>query len=251
MMDYSFIQAIQNGAQTLKVETTDIDGDPLDVFTKPVFRAPLATEPCVKTLESSTLQSIVDFYKSEQTDERDALTVHVVHHREVRLIGGIKGENRERDTYITAKCDNIFADTFKFGAFYPTSDFIISVQSLFNENSDKASLLQLISQIIASDVRSESDNGIHQSVEVRQGVSLKAEVTVKNPWMLAPFRTFREVYQPISPFILRLRQQAPGKLPEVALFEADGGKWKLEAIQGIKRWLDTVDNGFKAGAIIG
>lgn len=237
MMNEMFVKAIQDGTKIELIKTTDINGKPLDVFTGKVHRAPLATEPSVTALGASTLQSIVDFFKD--MEEHDGLSVHIVHHREVSVISDIKGENRNRDTYITAKCDNIFGDNFKFGYYYPTSEFIISIQALFNETSDKGLLLNLISQIMASDVREESDNMVSQSVQVRQGVSLKAEVGVKNPWMLAPFRTFREVYQPSSPFILRIRQTAPGKLPEVALFEADGGKWKLEAIGDIKTWLKT------------
>lgn len=45
------------------------------------------------------------------------------------------------------------------------------------------------------------------------------------------------VLQPESEFIFRLRSQA-GAIPECALFEADGGKWKLDAVLAIKAWLE-------------
>jgi hypothetical protein len=55
--------------------------------------------------------------------------------------------------------------------------------------------------------------------------------------MLSPYRTFRELNQPESAFIFRMRGGGEGKAPQCALFEADGGKWKLDAVQAIKLWL--------------
>ena len=46
-----------------------------------------------------------------------------------------------------------------------------------------------------------------------------------------------EVDQPVSPFVLRLRGGGNGSLPSCALFEADGGKWRLAAIENVKAWL--------------
>lgn len=49
-----------------------------------------------------------------------------------------------------------------------------------------------------------NDNGVTQTVEARQGVSLNAMVDVKPRVMLRPFRTFLEVEQPESEFLLRV-----------------------------------------------
>jgi hypothetical protein len=59
------------------------------------------------------------------------------------------------------------------------------------------------------------------------------EIPIPNPVKLSPFRTFIEVEQPESLFVLRGR-----KGPQWALFEADGGLWKIKAIQNIKNWLE-------------
>ena len=58
--------------------------------------------------------------------------------------------------------------------------------------------------------------------------------------ILAPRRTFPEVDQPESPFVLLVKQSREGMMPEIALFEADGGLWKLTAIQNIKDYLKAV-----------
>ncbi len=49
---------------------------------------------------------------------------------------------------------------------------------------------------------------------------------------LRPYRTFAEVEQPASQFVFRINQNA-----QMALFEADGGKWRLEAINNIANYL--------------
>lgn len=54
----------------------------------------------------------------------------------------------------------------------------------------------------------------------------------KNPVMLKPYRTFREVDQPQSECIVRLTSN-PSALPKVALYESDGGAWRLEAVSKI------------------
>lgn len=57
--------------------------------------------------------------------------------------------------------------------------------------------------------------------------------------MLRPYRTFREVEQPASRFVLRLQSGQGDGMPKAALFEADGGAWRLTAIEAIARWLRT------------
>lgn len=50
-----------------------------------------------------------------------------------------------------------------------------------------------------------------------------------------PFRTFIEIEQPESEFLLRAKKGYEGI--EFALFEADGGAWKKEAIDNIAAYL--------------
>jgi hypothetical protein len=52
------------------------------------------------------------------------------------------------------------------------------------------------------------------------------------------FKRVLEIDQPKSPFLLRLRKGSKdGDPPSCALFEADGGRWKNEAIKSIKAYL--------------
>lgn len=73
-----------------------------------------------------------------------------------------------------------------------------------------------------------------QKATVKTGVASKADAVVPNPVTLIPYRTFLEVQQPASDFIFRMKS-ANGV--QCAIFEADGGAWKNEAMDNIKEYL--------------
>ena len=87
------------------------------------------------------------------------------------------------------------------------------------------------------------DNGISQEVSVRTGAVLKEQKTVQPIVHLQPYRTFLEVEQPASDFLLRLDKEG-----RPALDEAGGGAWKLEAKRNIAAYLgeklaDLIESG--------
>lgn len=79
-----------------------------------------------------------------------------------------------------------------------------------------------------------TDNGVTQTVEARKGVALMGNVQIKPRVTLRPFRTFLEIEQPESEFILRLDDDG-----EINLIGADGGAWKLEAVRNIAAYFET------------
>ena len=110
---------------------------------------------------------------------------------------------------------------------------LIELRSLFVPNAGTEYLLDLLSHMSENSTVTSKDNGVTQQVEARQGVDLKAMVAVKPRVKLIPFRTFLEVAQPESEFLLRV-----DKDKGVGFFEADGGVWKLEAKSNIARYFE-------------
>lgn len=107
----------------------------------------------------------------------------------------------------------------------------------------EVALLDLLSRMTNENSVSTNDNGVTQTVEARQGVALNALVEIKPRVMLRPFRTFLEVEQPESEFLLRVDPDEG-----IGFFEADGGIWKLEAKKNIadyflKNMGDLIDAG--------
>lgn len=109
---------------------------------------------------------------------------------------------------------------------------IIELRSRFIENEGTAYLLNLLSRIVKEDRVASEDNGVSQQVTARTGIALNERVSVKPRVRLRPYRTFLEVEQPESEFLLRLNEEG-----KVGLFEADGGMWGLEAKKNIAEYL--------------
>ena len=114
---------------------------------------------------------------------------------------------------------------------------------MYAATGDRDYLLALLSHIDTSQGVSTMDNGVTQEVSVRRGVVLKEQQTVQPIVHLQPYRTFLEVKQPASDFLLRIDKDG-----HPALYEADGGAWKLEAKRSIAAYLgeqlaDLVESG--------
>lgn len=117
--------------------------------------------------------------------------------------------------------------------FNPYENAVIELRSLYIPNKDTEYLLQLLSSISSESKVVSTDNGVTQSVEAKQGIALSQMVQVKPRVALKPFRTFIEVEQPESEFLLRI--SSDGK---IGLYEADGGVWKLEATRNVAGYFE-------------
>jgi len=126
----------------------------------------------------------------------------------------------KRDLLYTVDCD-----VPQFAAGWREQDAaIIELRSKFIENDGVKYLIDLLSRIVKEDSVASSDNGVTQTVEARQGISLSSKVTVKPRVKLIPYRSFLEIEQPESEFLLRLDENG-----RIGLFEADGGMWQMDA----------------------
>ena len=170
------------------------------------------------------LDSVVKLVKSElDMFENLPLFIRVDGARKVSVFSTYDDE-MERDSLYEASCD---VPDFREG-FRAYENAIIELRSKFFPGEGVDYLLDLLSRINKDNGVTTTDNGVSQQVEARQGVSLKAMVNVKPRVSLCPYRTFLEVAQPESEFILRLDDDG-----NVGLFEADGGMWKMEAKSNI------------------
>lgn len=120
---------------------------------------------------------------------------------------------------------------------------LIELRSLFIPNEGTDYLLDLLSKTSDESKVSTKDNGVTQTVEAVTGVQLKEMVAIKPRVMLRPFRTFLEVEQPESEFLLRVDAEKG-----IGFFEADGGIWRLEAKSNVATYFtsnlaDLIDAG--------
>jgi hypothetical protein len=227
------INEIQNGVKTLILK--DAAGN--EFSTRPLNMLPVKKLPQPETLEVNTLTGFCEYVAyNEEDPSGERRIIQVLSHNEVRLLSPLYGAARQRDVLCQAGCEDIIGKTFNFGTYYGHEEFIVKLQALFVESDDRDKLLRLFSMIKTEQVLESHDDGMKQAIVARTGVATVAEAQVPNPVILSPYRTFREIAQPQSLFIVRVRGQKDA-LPSIALFEADGGQWKLEAITKIRDFL--------------
>lgn len=204
----------------------------------------LLTPPAPKAVECSTLQGLVDLF-TEDLDavKPDEVLVHITSPTTVELVSKDSDHYGRRRVWAEASYPE--CKTFAFGQWLDPESFIIQAQQHFQrvkiENSDGSFtpdldyVLSIASKISAETATDHSDDGLAQRVAIRQGVTLKAETILKPTIQLAPYRTFAEIDQVISQFVFRAR--VDGNSVKLALFEGDGGRWKINAAAAIKTWL--------------
>lgn len=179
-----------------------------------------------------TLSGLVAFTTGRKVEFTGELYCHIVDQITVAVKNNLNPEaGNIRFKYAEAKC---IEDRFGFGRWYPLEDFIVAVQSQFVMNDVISQLIDHLGHLANENVTENKDDGFSQSIQIRTGITTKSSVKIENPLSLKPFRTFREVEQPESMFIFRLRNQ--GSL-QCSLYESDGGAWKLAAIESIKKYL--------------
>ena len=180
----------------------------------------------------STLSGLVDYIKSKVDALDDKMLIHVVSPTEVQLISPLDADRqRERLVKVRAELPEI-----TYGRFLNTEPFLISIRANFVQNEGSEEVLRFAGTIESGTLATYSDDGISQSATVKKGIAGKESALVPNPVKLRPYRTFIEVQQPESEFIFRMKDY-DGEIG-CAIFEADGGAWKREAMKNIKEYLE-------------
>jgi hypothetical protein len=160
----------------------------------------------------------------------------------VHLISALSGEDVKREILVEAQLDEEL-EKFPFGQFLSQEEFAIRFRALFvkQKEDDFDYVLSYASKLTGGTEIDGSDDGITQKVQVKRGLSgaLKDTVVLKPIVKLSPFRTFREVAQPQSEFLLRVRLDN-NNVPTVALFEADGGAWINTATENIVQYIQSL-----------
>lgn len=128
--------------------------------------------------------------------------------------------------------------TIRFNRYMPVEEFIIQLQTCFeeDENHNKTKLLAFVSKL-SSEVKVEiEDDGISQKVTSSTGTAVKHSESITLPPIvrLKPMNTYPEIDQVETMYLLRVNKDG-----DVALFEADGGRWRFEAQRRIVEYISA------------
>lgn len=228
-----FIEHIQETTKPL-IHTIDPDIDSGSTFVVTSNGRTVELHPTIDhpdTLQLHSLEALVTLVKTEAANMDAPLYITIPDHLTVRCFGQPQIAARFfRQVFYEAKATDVpgFWDGFR-----EQEKAIIELRSRFAPGEGVDYLLDLLSRINKESGVTTIDNGVSQTVEARQGVALKTTVQLKPRVPLRPYRTFQEVEQPESEFLLRMDEAG-----NIGLFEADGGMWKLTARQTIKAFLE-------------
>lgn len=193
--------------------------------------------PKAEPIKMNTLTSLLEYLTSGIDIPFDSrFFVHVQSPTKVSVFSSfLPDKDRECVVEVTAQIPR-----FDFDSFIEHESFCINLQSKFIESDDRALLLKFAGTVEAGSVAEYGDDGISQKATVKTGIASKGEALVPSPVSLKPYRTFFEVPQPESKFIFRMKQDQYKNGIHCALFEADGGAWKNEAMESVKAYLRTM-----------
>lgn len=191
--------------------------------------------PTPLPINLQTLTGLVDYIKNNRDGlDLNSMTVHVEDYKSLQFFSPFAANNFcERAFVVNCEAD---VQQFPFERWMNVDEFNIKLMSMFTPAGDRDQLVKLMGNLCAETKLTLSDDGISQTVEGKTGVTTRGDITLSPIVDLAPFRTFAEVEQPMSKFLFRLRRDGQNVV-SAALFEADGGAWRLQAMKNVAMFL--------------
>lgn len=182
-------------------------------------------------LKLTTLTGLVDYVKANR-DKLDLSEMVVAVHSpaKVALCGRLSETTLQRFDYVV--CEPLLPQ-ITLEAYLNSESFNMQLQYGFVPSKDRATLLALTACVLDTTQVGVEDNGVNQTVTVKKGINRGDDVATPNPITLRPYRTFAEIEQPESTFILRMKSDPLS----MGLWAADGGAWRLKAMADIKAFL--------------
>ena len=215
MVNKEFIEKIEDMTGPKVIET--VQGTFSD---KHLYRV---ENKLVDTITLSSLSGLAEMIKQEMNEYNLPLFVRATSAERVHVFGAIR-DDMQREIPFTAVAKFI---GFDFNEYMSIENMIICLKSRFAPTEDRDYLVQLLGNITDQQSVQTKDDGITQSATVKSGIQLIGEQRIKPIVTLKPCRTFLEVEQPESDFLIRLKDG------RAALFEADGGAWEREAVKNV------------------
>lgn len=223
-----FIEHIQKTARPL-IETVGgstfritYDGDVKEIL-------PTIFHP--DTLPLNSLDALIKMVKTEASEQDAPLYITIPDHMTVRCFGQPDSAERyHRQFYYEANATDVpgWAEKNTLGF----EEAQIALRTRFQETPDTLYAMKLVSDISLGAKVVYNDNGIATTITTQKGVALQTNEQIRPLVKLRPYRTFQEVEQPESIFLIRVSDRG------ISFIEADGGMWKLAARETIKAFLE-------------
>ena len=201
-----------------------------------------------ESVSFTTLTGLVDYLKSGLDVPNDFIGhifVSVVSPTRIEVFSSVNGTNFY--TRSTIAVVEAVVPRVRIGEWLEQSAFCILLRSCFVEHrkgqeeflpdTDRDALIGVASNIVSGTIAEYQDTGISQKATLKTGIQEAEDKLLPEKVTLRPYRTFLEVQQPKSEFIFRA-QDSRNSGVQLALYEADGGRWKMDAMRAVKEYLE-------------
>ena len=185
----------------------------------------------VENIHLSSLDALVKFVKTEAVKNYRTVYITIPDHKTVKCFTHPCEDLRMNREYLyTADATDVPGWNEKVSLSF--EEALIALRTRFQPATDTEYALRLLSNITTGGKVTYNDNGVATSIVTKKGIDLQGNETIKPIIKLRPYRTFQEVEQPESQFLIRINERA------ITFLEADGGMWKLEARNTVKKYLE-------------
>lgn len=199
---------------------------------RPVYLQPKRND--MEPLYIETLQGVVDYVNDISDIDVGGSVFIKIHSPSLVEVYGYADADGQRNKLV--ECRYRERNDFSFGSYYEPETFNIALRTSFEPTPVRDEVLKFVSGLTADSSVKLADDGVSQQTVVKTGVQGLDRARVPQDIILYPFRTFPEIEQPLSHYIIRLRRR-DDNVPQVALFTADNELWRPIAIQSIKGFL--------------
>lgn len=224
-----FIEHIQKTTQPL---ITNVNGSAFCVTSDGNIEELLPTIFHPYTLDLNSLDALVTMVRTEASEMDAPLYIAVPDCKTVRCFGQSKDYDERcfRQVYYEAHATDVPGWDQKVTLGFEEAQ--IALRTRFQETPDTVYAMKLVSDISLGAKVIYNDNGIATTITTQKGVVLQTNEQIRPLVKLRPYRTFQEVEQPESIFLIRVSDRG------ISFIEADGGMWRLTVRETIKKYLE-------------
>lgn len=236
-----FIEHIQN---TTQPQIRVVEGATFAITADGVAKEILPTIFHPDPLPLNSLDAMVKLVRTEASNMDTPLYITIPDHMTVRCFGQPDVAARYfRQVYYEARATDVPGWNEKVTLGFEEAQ--IALRTRFQETQDTLYAMKLVSDISLGAKVIFNDNGIATTITTQKGVALQTNEQIRPLVKLRPYRTFQEVEQPESIFLIRISERG------IAFIEADGGMWKLKAREVVKAHLeDKLSAEVEGGSVI-
>jgi len=193
-------------------------------------------------IEFDRLAGFASYIKNRDTAKDDAVFIVVHSPFSVCAYKPFDPADRKNGRVVVAQADfQTDSRNVQTSQWTGQEQFIIWLATQFVKSPERDRLVKIASSVTAEVTATAEDDGVTQVTSTRVSAAGHQKEKIENPFTLSLYRTWPEVKQPESLYMLRKRVERGAV--ELSLFDVAGDTWKLPAIKNICDFLNDQNIG--------